>query len=148
MDIADLLSLDRITLNLRVRDKRALIAELSALAAPHTPGLPAASIEQALGAREQLGSTGLGNGFALPHARLDGLGGFVGLFVRLARAIDFEAIDGKPVDTVFLLLIPGGSTDHVGALAAVTRRFRDPAVRERLRGAPSPAESLRILTER
>lgn len=145
MAITDLLKAVRIALNMRVRDKRALIMELAVQAAVHAPGIPAAAIEQALLAREQLGSTGLGDGFALPHARIEGLGHFVGLFARLSRPIDVQAIDGKPVDLVFLLLIPGEADDHVGVLAAVARRFRDAAVRQALRKAATPDDALRIL---
>lgn len=146
MEIADLLTEQRIALNLRARDKRAMIAELARLAAADAPELTASAIEQALLARERLGSTGLGAGFALPHARLEGLARFVGLFARPARPVDFDAIDGQPVDTVFLLLIPGESTDHVGALAAISRRFRDPGLRARLRAARTPGEVLALLT--
>ncbi len=106
MDIADFLTPDRVTLNLRVRDKGHLITELTRLAASHAPAVSPATIEAALRARERLGSTGLGAGFALPHARIDGLKQFLGFLVRLARPIDFEAIDGGPVDLLFLLLIP------------------------------------------
>jgi PTS system nitrogen regulatory IIA component len=148
MEIADLLTADRVALNVRVRDKRGLIAEIARLASAHTPGLAAAAIEGALLAREQLGSTGVGAGVALPHARLDGLAEFVGLYVRPARAVDFDAIDRKPVDSVFLLLIPGASADHVSALAAVSRLLRDPDVRTRLREAASAADAWRILTQR
>ena len=148
MEILDLLTVDRIALSVRARDKRSLIAELARLTSAHTPGIAASAIEAALLAREQLGSTGLGAGFALPHARVEGLGRFVGQFVRLARPIDFDAIDGKPVDTVFLLLIPDDGTDYVSALAAVSRRFRDPELRTQLREAGTPAEVERILTQR
>ena len=90
------------------------------------PGLTPEAVQAALAAREQLGSTGLGAGFALPHARIEGLDAYLGLFVRLAKPIDFEAIDGKPVTLVFVLLIPSETTiPHVAALAAISRRFRD-----------------------
>ncbi len=146
MDVAGLLTVERIVLNLRVRDKRALLAELARLAATQAPGVVSAEIEAALQARERLGSTGLGAGFALPHARLERLDAFVGLFVRLVRPIPFDAIDGEPVDTVFLLLIPAEAEEHVSVLASVARRFRDPQVRGRLRAATSAAEVLHILT--
>jgi nitrogen PTS system EIIA component len=148
VDIADLLTVDRVVLNLKARDKRGLIAELVRLAAPQAPGVAAATIEQALTAREQLGSTGLGANFALPHARIPGLFAFVGLFARLARPVDFAAIDGKPVEMVFLLLIPGDATEHVSALAAISRRFRDPELRARVRAAASAPEVFQVLTER
>ena len=73
---------------------------------------------------------------------------FVGMFVRLARPVDFKAIDGKPVDTVFVLLIPEDAAEHVSALAAVSRRFRDPALRTELRAAGTAADVFGILTQR
>jgi len=97
---------------------------------------------------EDLGSTGLGKGFALPHARIDGLPKFFGLFARLARAIDYDAIDGNPVDLVFLLLMPANAgNEHVAALAAVSRRFRDAEAASRLRKADA-ATVLAMLTAR
>jgi PTS system nitrogen regulatory IIA component len=137
MEIADLLSPDRVVLGLAVRDKAGLLAELARRAGA-TLGIPPPAIVAALQAREQLGSTGLGRGFALPHTRLPGLSGFFGLFARLGRPIPFQAIDEKPVDLVFLLLIPErAGNEHVGALAAISRALRDPAVLERLRRADS-----------
>jgi PTS system nitrogen regulatory IIA component len=137
MEIADLLSPDRVVLGLAVRDKAGLLAELARRAGA-TLGIPPPAVVAALQAREQLGSTGLGRGFALPHTRLSGLSGFFGLFARLGRPIPFQAIDEKPVDLVFLLLIPErAGNEHVGALAAISRALRDPAVLERLRRADS-----------
>jgi nitrogen PTS system EIIA component len=148
MEIADLLTVDQVALNLRARDKRGLIAALGKLAADRAPGVAAGTIERALAQREQLGSTGLGSGFALPHAKVAGLATFLAMFVRLVKPIDFAAIDGKPVDTVFLLLIPEDAVDHVAALAAVSRRFRDPNLRVRLLAAATPGEVFDILTKR
>lgn len=147
MDIAELLAPARVVLDLKARDKANLLAALSRIAAGSAPEVSQAVVEAALTARERLGSTGLGSGFALPHARIDGLGRFVGLFARLARPIDFEAIDAKPVDLLFLLLVPAGAADHVGALAAVSRRFRDRALAVRLRATRTPADAFKMLTE-
>lgn len=147
MDIAELLAPARVVLDLKARDKANLLAALSRIAAGSAPEVSQAVVEAALTARERLGSTGLGSGFALPHARIDGLGRFVGLFARLARPIDFDAIDAKPVDLLFLLLVPAGAADHVGALAAVSRRFRDPALAARLRATRTPADAFKMLTE-
>jgi nitrogen PTS system EIIA component len=148
MDIADLLTVDRVALKLRARDKRGLIKTLATLAANCAPGVASEAVEQALIRREQLGSTGLGAGFALPHAKVEGLAIFLGMFARLAKPIDFAAIDGKPVDTVFLLLIPIDVVDHVGALAAISRLFRDSDVRARLPAATTPEEVFNILAKR
>src|ERR1700689_1698444 len=106
MDIADFIAQDRIALDLRVRDKGQLLRELAKRVAPFGDGIGSDAILAALLSRETLGSTGLGKGFALPHARMEGLKQFVGLFARLARPIDYDAIDGAPVDIVFLLLMP------------------------------------------
>lgn len=136
MDIADFLTPDRIALVPRVRDKGQLLADLAARVAPDCDGIPAGTILAALLTREGLGSTGLGKGFALPHARIEGLKRFIGLFARLARPISYDAIDGAPVDLVFLLLMPAeASGQHMSALAAVSRRFRDAGVTTALRTA-------------
>jgi PTS system nitrogen regulatory IIA component len=132
MDIAAFLTPDRVFLDLRVRDKSRLIAEVARQFG--RLGLSPDTIEKALLARERLGSTGLGNGFALPHARIEALPAYLGLFARLAKPIEFEAVDGNPVNLVFVLLIPPETTvPHVAALAAISRRFRDAAVVTNLR---------------
>jgi PTS system nitrogen regulatory IIA component len=84
--------------------------------------------------REKLGSTGVGNGVAIPHGKLPKLGRLFGLFARLERGIDFEALDGQPVDLIFLLLAPeAAGADHLKALARVARLLRDPEVARKLR---------------
>jgi PTS system nitrogen regulatory IIA component len=145
MDIADFLTLERVAIGVRARDKAAVLTEAARLAAARLPSAPEAVIARALREREQLGSTGLGGGFALPHARIDGLGRLHGMFLRLGRPVEFDSIDGKPVDLVFLLLIPTEATDHVAALAAVSRRFRDPGTVSRLRQAASAAAAFECL---
>ncbi len=147
MEIADFLSADRIALDLRVRDKAQLLGELARRASVGRT-VPMSAVLAALQSREALGSTGLGRGFALPHARIEGLTEFVGLFARLARSIDYDAIDGAPVDLVFLLLMPAEAGNaHVAALAAVSRRFRDVETVTRLRKADAAA-ALAVLTGR
>jgi len=145
MDIADFLTLDRVAIGVRARDKAAVLTEAARLAAARLPNATEVTIARALQDREQLGSTGLGGGFALPHARIEGLGRLHGLFLRLARPVEFDSIDGKPVDLVFLLLIPAEATDHVAALAAVSRRFRDAVTVVRLRQAGSAAAAFDCL---
>ena len=98
-------------LDVRPRDKSQLIGEVARAFGRLVPGLTPEAVEAALLAREQLGSTGLGAGFALPHARIEGLGGYLGLFVRLAKPIDFDAIDGKPVDAGVRAADPFGNRD-------------------------------------
>jgi PTS system nitrogen regulatory IIA component len=147
MDIADFLTPDRILLDQRVRDKNQLIGEVARAYGRLAPGLAPESVQTALLAREQLGSTGLGAGFALPHARIEGLQSYLGLFARLSKPIDFDAIDGKPVWLVFVLLIPSeNTTPHVAALAAISRRFRDTTLATALRDAKTPVEAYAFLT--
>ena len=101
-------------------------------------GLDPAAIIAALNEREQLGSTGFGQGVAIPHAKIDGLSQIYALFARLGELVDYKAIDGRPVDLVFLLLSPpGAGAEHLKALAAISRVTRDAATLERLRGARS-----------
>lgn len=106
-----------------------------------TTGIAARAIEDAVMERERLGSTGVGEGVAIPHARLAGLPAPVGGFLRLAHGVDFEAIDDRPCDLVFMLLAPDGSgADHLRALAQVSRFFRQSAVRDGLRKARNEEE--------
>ncbi len=147
MEIADFLTPERVVLEVRARDKAALIGEVARHAGRTVPALKAETVETALLAREQLGSTGLGGGFALPHARIEGLTTYVGLFLRLAKPIDFDAIDGKPVTLVFVLLIPfDTATPHVAALAAISRRFRDAELVTRLRKSKTSVEAYGFLS--
>lgn len=148
MRIGDMLTIDRVLLDLRVRNKPRLLAEIASCFHRSGVSIPERDIEAALTAREQLGSTGLGAGFALPHARIERLDAYRGLFVRLGKPIDFDAIDGGPVHLVFALLMPASeSSSQVAALAAVSRLFRDPSVRERLRTAKTADEAFQLLTK-
>jgi PTS system nitrogen regulatory IIA component len=145
VDIADLVAPDRVIVGLQARGKAHLLAELARKAATAT-GLPQRQIGDSLEAREVLGSTGVGAGIAIPHAQIAGLDRFYGLFVRLDRPIGYQAIDGQPVDLVFLLLIPADSKGHLQALASVSRRLRDHAVRDALRSATGAGEAYEALT--
>jgi len=145
MPIADLIGPSQVVLGLRVADKEQLLGELARRAAAAVSLTPT-TILRALQAREQLGSTGLGKGFALPHARLEGLSNFYALCVRLQRPIEFDAIDGKPVDLVILLLTPeAASAQHLATLAALSRPLRDEAFVQRLRRARDPVALHRLL---
>lgn len=129
-----------------VESKRSFFPFAGALAASAL-GLDASEVAEALLERERLGSTAFGRGMALPHARIAGLGGVRGLFVQIARPIDFEAIDSLAVDLVFVLLSPvDAGADHLKALAQVSRFFRDDAAVARLRGAKSAEAIYAILT--
>jgi PTS system nitrogen regulatory IIA component len=140
MRIGELIGTDQVILGLRIADKTQLLRELARRAAAAV-SLDQRLIFDALQAREALGSTGLGKGFALPHARLDALSRSFALFVRLGRPIDFAAIDDHRVDLVILLLTPAGAgSQHLTTLAALSRPLRDEAFVQRLRQAPDAAD--------
>jgi nitrogen PTS system EIIA component len=144
---SDLTGPGRIILSLRVRDKTHLLRELAHRAAVFL-ALDEEAIYRALQGREQLGSTGVGRGIALPHAPMNGIKNLFGMFVRLSRPIDFGSIDEKPVDLVFLLLAPlNAGNEHVAALAAVSRRLRDTAFNDRLRKAENTAAVQQLFTD-
>lgn len=137
MQLADFLDCDAIKTALPGGNKRSLMKQLAELAAQRI-GVGSAVILAGLNEREQLGSTGFGQGVAIPHAKIEGLGQIYGLFARLAEPVDYKAIDGRPVDLVFLLLSPPDvGAEHLKALAAISRVTRDAANLERLRGARS-----------
>jgi nitrogen PTS system EIIA component len=147
MDLAHLIAPSCVVLDARARNKEQLLVDVASRAASFLH-LDTETISKALQARERLGSTGLGDGFALPHARIDGLDHLFGLFMRLRRPIPFDSIDGSPVDLVFLLLSPetaGG--EHLGALAAVSRKLRDKEFAARLREAASPTALYNLLCD-
>ena len=147
MHVADLLTPDRVVAKLHATDKAQLLADLARRAAAAT-GLPQPAIQEALAAREALGPTGVGAGVAIPHARVAGLDRFFGLFARMKRQISYDAIDDQPVDLVFLLLIPpNATTEHLQALACVSRRLRDQKVTACLRKAEAAAALYSALTE-
>jgi len=133
MPLNDLVAPNAIMPALKVNNKKQAIAELAAKAAVLT-GQSERDILEILLQREKLGSTGVGNGVAIPHGKLPKLGKLFGLFAHLDRAVDFEALDNQPVDLVFLLLAPeGAGADHLKALARVARLLRDPVVVNKLR---------------
>jgi PTS system nitrogen regulatory IIA component len=147
MDLADLIEPDRVVFAARASNKDQLLQDL-ALRASTSLNLDARMIFTALQAREELGSTGLGNGFALPHARIEGLDRLFGMFTRLNRPVHFDSIDGNPVDLVFLLLIPpAAGNDHLAALACISRYLRDKEFAARLRKAPSAASLCSLLCD-
>jgi PTS system nitrogen regulatory IIA component len=146
MEIRDFIAPEGAIQGLGARDKREALEELSRRAAAAL-GLDSAAILAPLLAREELGSTGVGGGIAIPHARIPGLSRPFGLLARLARAIDFAAIDERPVDLVCLLLTPASAAGaHLPALACLSRRLREPAVAERLRSARDQAGLYAIFT--
>ncbi|MBK1664993.1 PTS IIA-like nitrogen-regulatory protein PtsN [Rhodospirillum rubrum] len=141
MEITDLITPDSIIANLRVSSKKQALQELAKRAAELT-GQHERAIFDVLLERERLGTTGVGNGIAIPHGKLASLSGLHGLFARLEEPIDFDSIDDQPVDLVFLLLAPeAAGADHLKALARVSRLLRDRSICEKLRGT-NDAEAL------
>lgn len=133
MALDDILRPDAIVPSLRGSTKKQALLELSEKAA-HLSHLPARAIFDALIQRERLGSTGIGDGIAIPHGKLARCDKIFGVFARLERPIDFDALDGAPVDLIFLLLAPeGAGADHLSALSRAARALRDPNVVRTLR---------------
>src|SRR5262245_4244156 len=127
MDIREFLSPNNTLVDVRASDKTRLLQELARRAATSL-NRAAEQISVAILQREALGSTGTGGGVAIPHARIEGLHRSLGILARLNKPIDFEAIDSRPVDLVFLLLLPANPIEEqLKALAAVARKLRDPA---------------------
>ncbi|WP_333793682.1 PTS sugar transporter subunit IIA [Hyphomicrobium sp.] len=146
MDLSDLLAPGGIFPAFEATSKKQALLDLSARASEITQ-IDQRVIYETLLQRERLGSTGLGRGIAVPHVKLQGLGGIICLFARLVKPIDFESLDDEPVDLIFLLLAPdhaGG--DHLKALAKISRLVREPAALERLRTAPDLPSLKRALT--
>ena len=135
MPTTDLVSPNAIIPAMKVNGKKQALQEIAAKAAELTGHNEKAVLEILL-QREKLGSTGVGNGVAIPHGKLQKLGNVFGLFARLERPIDFEALDGQPVDLIFLLLAPeGAGADHLKALARIARLLRDQDVAKKLRAS-------------
>jgi PTS system nitrogen regulatory IIA component len=134
MNFEKLIGREAVFVGVRAEDKRKLLAWVADRAATLT-GADGDEILQALRKREELGSTGIGKGTALPHVRLPSVISPVGLFVRLSAPIAFDSIDGEPVDLVCLLLLPEAGGEALNALSAVARAFREPAELSRFRAA-------------
>ena len=133
MSLHEFLSPEAVLPALRVSGKKQALHDIAAHAA-RVSGLEERVIFEALWQRERLGSTGIGEGIAIPHGKLAGLAGLFGLAARLDKPIDFEALDGQPVDILFLLLAPeGAGADHLKALARVARALREPGMLDRIR---------------
>ncbi|MEQ9527742.1 MAG: PTS IIA-like nitrogen regulatory protein PtsN [Parvibaculaceae bacterium] len=135
MEIEDIIKERSVVASLKATSKKQALTELASLAAERT-GLPEREIFDVLLERERLGTTGVGSGIAIPHGKLPGLDGIFGCFARLEEPVDFDSVDGQPVDLVFLLLAPEtAGADHLKALARISRLLRNAASCEKLRGA-------------
>lgn len=147
MQIADLIDQRAVIAGLKAASKKQVLQETARRAAEVT-GMPERAIFDVLIERERLGTTGVGNGVAIPHGKLPELKRLYGLFARLEHPVDFEAIDGQPVDLIFVLLAPGGAgADHLKTLALVSRLLRDRRVCEKLRGSDKAEALYAVLTE-
>ena len=133
--------------NVKAQNKKQILLELAQAMAGNL-AIDHRVIFETLLKREKLGSTGIGQGIAIPHGKIATLGKVYGLFARLAQPIDFDSVDGQPVDLVFVLLAPEhAGADHLKALARISRMLRDPMVVEKLRGTESAEGLYAILTE-
>jgi len=147
MPPSDLVSPNAIIPALKVNGKKQALQEIAAKAAALT-GQSERAILEILLQREKLGSTGVGNGVAIPHGKLAKLANVFGLFARLERPVDFEALDGQPVDLIFLLLAPeGAGADHLKALARISRLLRETHAVDKLRASRDATAIYAVLTE-
>jgi nitrogen PTS system EIIA component len=147
MDIADLITPAAVIPNLRATSKKQALQDLAKKAADLT-GLAERAVFDVLLERERLGTTGVGNGIAIPHGKLGELERLYGVFARLEKPINFDSIDEQPVDLIFLLLAPeSAGADHLKALARVSRLLRDKGVCEKLRGTENADALYALLTE-
>lgn len=147
MEIRDLISTESVIANLRAGSKKQALQEL-ARAAADLIDVDERRVFDVLMEREKLGTTGVGNGIAIPHGKLPNLERLYGLFARLEKPIDFQSIDEQPVDLIFLLIAPEtAGADHLKALARVSRLLRDRSICEKLRGTDKPEALYAILTD-
>lgn len=147
MDLSDLLTPQGVLAHLKVTGKKQLLQELAQRASPIC-GVADRLIFETLLERERLGTTGVGQGIAIPHGRLAGIEKIHGLFARLAEPVAFDAMDDLPVDLVFVLLAPeSAGADHLKALARVSRLLRNPVMCEKLRKAGDTAALFALLTD-
>lgn len=147
MALSDLIAQDAVLASLKANSKKQLLQELAEKASALT-GIGEREIFDVLLQRERLGSTGVGNGIAIPHGKLASLDRIVGVFARLEAPVNFEALDEQPVDLVFLLLAPeGAGADHLKALSRIARIMRDNSMVSKLRATENAASLYTFLVE-
>jgi len=147
MELSNILDSRAVRVLGQAGSKKRMLQNLAEIAAATYP-VSSSEVFDALQERESLGPTGVGQGLAIPHARVDGLDHVVGAFVRLEKAVPFDAVDGQPVDLFFALFAPLESgVDHLKALALVSRTLRDPGICAKLRANSNPETLHTILTE-
>jgi PTS system nitrogen regulatory IIA component len=148
MNIMDILVKDAVILDLGVRTKRDVLADMAAALAKVEPQIEADRLLEVLLEREALQSTGIGEGVAIPHGKMPGLDRLVAAFARSSEGVDFESIDGQPTHHFFLLVVPEHSGgQYLKALARISRFFRNAAFRQRLADAESLEEVIRAIEE-
>lgn len=146
-ELSDIIDSRAILVGVKAQTKKALLQELSQAMAKII-AVDHRIVFETLNTREKLGSTGIGQGIAIPHCKLEGLNRVYGLFARLAQPIDYDAVDGQPVDLVFVLAAPNhAGADHLKALARISRLLRDQATVAKLRGTETAEGLYSILTE-
>lgn len=147
MNVADILGPDAVRASLKVQSKKRLFQEIAQIVA-ETYKLDEQKTLDALLERENLGPTGVGHGVAIPHARIPDIKSVIGVFLRLDQAVDFESVDRKPVDLVFVLLAPNAAgAEHLKALARISRTLRDETLCSKLRSTDDVSALYAILTE-
>ncbi len=147
MEIAELITPESVIPNLKVTSKKQALQELAKRAATLFD-IGEREVFEVLLEREKLGTTGVGNGIAIPHGKLADLGTLYGLFARLERPVDFDSIDERPVDLIFLLLAPeNAGAEHLKALSRVSRVLRDKGVCNKLRATDTPEALYSLLTD-
>lgn len=146
MRVSDILTPERIRLEVDATSKKRVLEEVAAIMADADASLSQRAVFDCLVARERLGSTGLGHGVAIPHGRLAGLEATIASFLRTRAGVDFDGPDGRPVDMVFALLVPEESTEeHLQILARIAEFFDSASSREALRASESAAEACELL---
>lgn len=146
MQIITLLSPDRVACRRTLTSKKRVLEQLAGLLSNSSPSLTEGEIFDSLLNRERLGSTGLGVGVAIPHGRMSGIGAPVGALLSLAEGVQYDAVDGKPVDLLFALLVPEESTEeHLQILASLAQMFSDRELCQQLRAAADPPALLKLI---
>jgi PTS system nitrogen regulatory IIA component len=147
MDLSDLIEVSAIMPALKANSKKQALQLLSEKAARIT-GLPEREIFDTVLRREKLGSTGVGNGIAIPHGKIPGVRRITGVFARMEQPVDFDSLDDQPVDLIFLLLAPeGAGADHLKALSRIARVLRDGDTVAKIRGTSDAAAILTFLSQ-
>jgi PTS system nitrogen regulatory IIA component len=148
MQLAEILCPERIACDVSVTSKKKVLEHMGTLLGSSDPRVPAIAVTNGLFARERLGSTGFGNGVALPHTRLENVERTAAAFMRLKEPVSYDAMDDAPVDLVFGLLVPVASTEeHLQILAKIAELLSEDEVRDKLRRIDDPSELLHILSQ-